>query len=63
MVIASLLFTLLEGSRFLMLGMTAVINSQSVTESMFAEYHVPAYQNYHLFMMDSGYGTGQHCCL
>lgn len=59
MVIASLLFTLLEGSRFLMLGMTAVINSQSVTESMFAEYHVPAYQNYHLFMMDSGYGTGQ----
>lgn len=59
MVVASLLFTLLEGSRFLMLGMTAVINSQSVTESMFAEYHVPAYQNYHLFMMDSGYGTGQ----
>lgn len=59
MIVASLLFTLLEGSRFLMLGMTAVINSQSVTESMFAEYHVPAYQNYHLFMMDSGYGTGQ----
>lgn len=59
MVIASLLFTLLEGSRFLMLGMTAVISSQSVTESMFAEYHVPAYQNYHLFMMDSSYGTGQ----
>lgn len=59
MVIASLLFTLLEGSRFLMLGMTAVISSQSVTESMFAEYHVPAYQNYHLFMMDSSYSTGQ----
>jgi len=59
MVIASLLFTLLEGSRFLMLGMTAVMNSQSVTESLFAEYQVPAYQNYHLFMMDSGYGTGQ----
>lgn len=59
MVVASLLFTLLEGSRFLMLGMTAVISSQSVTESMFAEYNVPAYQNYHLFMMDSSYGTGQ----
>lgn len=59
MVVASLLFTLLEGSRFLMLGMTAMINSRSVTESMFAEYQVPAYQNYHLFMMDSGYGTGQ----
>ncbi len=40
-----------------MLGMMAVINSQSVTESMFAEYNVPAYQNYHLLMMDSGYGT------
>lgn len=59
MVIGSLLFTLLEGSRFLMLGMTARINSQSVTESMFAEYHVPAYQKYHLLLMDSSYGTGQ----
>lgn len=57
MLAASLLFTLLEGSRYLMLGMMAVINSQSVTESMFAEYNVPAYQNYHLLMMDSGYGT------
>lgn len=59
MIIASLLFTLLEGSRYMMLGMTAVINTQSVTESMFAEYQVPAYRNYHLFMMDSGYGTGE----
>lgn len=59
MVIASLLFTLLEGSRYMMLGMMAVINSQSVTESVFAEYNIPAYQNYHLFMMDSGYGTGE----
>lgn len=59
MMTASLLFTLLEGSRYIMLGMMAVINSQSVTESMFAEYNVPAYQNYHLFMMDSGYGTGE----
>lgn len=59
MVIASLLFTLLEVSRYLMLEMTAVINSQSVTESMFAEYHIPAYQNYHLFLMDSSYNTGQ----
>lgn len=59
MIIASLLFTLLEGSRYMMLGMMAVINSQSVTESIFAEYHVPAYQNYHLLMMDSGYGTGE----
>ena len=59
MIIASLLFTLLEGSRYMMLGMTAVLNSQSVTESMFAEYQVPAYQNYHLFMMDSGYGGGE----
>lgn len=59
MIIASLLFTVLECSRILMLEMTAAINSQSITESMFAEYHVPAYQNYHLFIMDSGYGTGQ----
>ena len=59
MIIASLLFTLLEGSRYMMLGMTAVLNSQSVTESMFAEYQAPAYQNYHLFMMDSGYGGGE----
>lgn len=59
MVIGSLLFTLLEGSRYMMLGMMAVLNSQSVTESMFAEYNVPAFQNYHLLMMDSGYGSGQ----
>lgn len=59
MIIASLLFTLLECSRYLMLEMMAVLNSQSVTESIFAEYHVPAYQNYHLFMMDAGYGTDQ----
>ncbi len=59
MILASLLFTLLEGSRFIMLGMAAVLNSQSVTESMFAEYNVPTYQQYHLFMMDSGYGSGE----
>ncbi len=59
MLVASLLFTLLEGSRYLMLGMTAVLNSQSVTESVFAEYNVPAYHNYHLFMMDGGYGSGE----
>lgn len=59
MLVAALLFTLLEGSRYLMLGMEAVLNSQSVTESMFAEYNVPAYDNYHLLMMDSGYGTGE----
>lgn len=59
MLVASLLFTLLEGSRYLMLGMEAVLNSQSVTQSMFAEYHVPAYDNYHLFLLDSGYGTGE----
>ena len=59
MIVASLLFTLLECSRYLMLGMMAALNSQSVTESIFAEYHVPAYQNYHLFMMDVGYGTDQ----
>lgn len=59
MIIASLLFTLLECSRYLMLGMMAALNSQSVTESIFAEYHVPAYQNYHLFMLDVGYGTEQ----
>lgn len=59
MVIASLLFTLLEVSRYQMLGMMAAVNSQSVTESMFAEYIIPAYQNYHLLVMDGGYGTGQ----
>lgn len=59
MVTASLLFTLLEGSRYLILDMMSVLNSQSVTESVFAEYNVPAYTNYHLLMMDSGYGTEQ----
>ena len=59
MVVASLLFALLEVSRFMMLKMTAVLNSQSVTESLFAEYHVPAYQNYHLLMFDSSYDSGQ----
>lgn len=59
MVTASLLFTLLEGSRSMMLGMMAMLNSQSVTESTLAEYNIPAYQNYHLFMMDSGFGTGE----
>lgn len=59
MIIAALLFTLLEGSRYMMLGMMAVLNSQSVTESTLAEYNIPAYKNYHLFMLDSGFGTGE----
>lgn len=59
MVVASLLFALLEGSRFMMLRMMAVLNSQSVTESVFAEYQVPAWQNYHLLMFDSSYDSGQ----
>ena len=48
MLIASLLFTLLEVSRYTALGMMAVLNSRCVTESVFAEYQLPAYQNYHL---------------
>ena len=59
MVTASLFFTLLEGSRSMMLGMMAMLNSQSVTESTLSEYNIPAYKNYHLFMMDSGFGTGE----
>lgn len=59
MVIAALLFTLVECSRYMMLGMVSVINSQSVTESVFAEYHIPAYQNYHLLLLDGSYGTGE----
>lgn len=57
MLIASLLFTLLEVSRYTALGMMAVLNSRCVTESVFAEYQLPAYQNYHLLLMDGGYGT------
>ena len=59
MLIASLLFTLLEVARYHALNMATALTSQSVVESMFAEFNVPAYKNYHLLMLDAGGGTGE----
>ena len=59
LLVSSLLFSLLELSRFYALAMMRDLVSQTMVESLFAEYHIPAYKNYHLLMLDAGYGEGK----
>lgn len=59
LLVSSLLFSLLELSRFYALAMMRDLVSQTVVESLFAEYQIPAFKNYHLLMLDAGYGMGE----
>lgn len=59
LLILSMLFTLLEGTRIEGLKASVRMNSDLVTESILAEYVKPLWENYHLFAENGGDETGQ----
>lgn len=58
LLVASLLFTLLEGARISGLKSNARMDSELVTESLLAEYCTPLVERYRLFLLDGSYGSG-----
>ena len=58
LLVASLLFTLLEGARINGLRANARMDSELVTESLLAEYCTPLMERYRLFLLDGSYGSG-----
>lgn len=56
MLIASLLFALLESARYYGLRLQAEQTSTLVTESVFAEYNAKIWEDYHLLFLDGAYG-------
>ncbi len=59
MMVASVLFTMLEGARYKCLQSIAAMDSLLETESMLAEYNRPLLEEYGLFFLDDSYGSGQ----
>lgn len=53
MLIAAVLFTLLESARYCEMKKLATINTASVTESLFAGYVRPLWEEYHLLVFDA----------
>lgn len=58
MLVAQLLFTLLEGARCLEMDKVAVMNTDSVLESVFADYCTPLWETYHLLGVTAADGEG-----
>ena len=58
MLIAALLFTLVEGARFKCLRSMADMDRVMEAESAFAEYDVALLKEYGLLYLDDSYGTG-----
>ena len=58
LLVASLLFTLLEGARISGLKSNARMDSELVTESLLAAYCTPLVERYRLFLLDGSYGNG-----
>lgn len=56
MLVASLLFALLEAARVNMLGVYADMTSELALESAFAEYQPELWEKYHLLGLDGAYG-------
>lgn len=56
MLVASLLFSLLEGARVAMLGAYADMVTELSVESVFAEYQPCLWEDYHLLCLDGAYG-------
>lgn len=56
MLIASLLFALLESARYYGLRLQTEQMSTLVTESVFAEYNAKIWEDYHLLFLDGAYG-------
>lgn len=59
MLIASLLFALLESARFCGLNRYATLKSETVMDSVCAEYQPYLWQEYGLLFLDGAYGTEQ----
>lgn len=59
LLVAALIFTMLEGVHITGQQAMAALDSKSVTESLLAEYNVPLMERYHLFLLDGGDGKGQ----
>lgn len=57
-VMLALVFTLLESARVRGLQVDADRMTQAAAESVFAEYNRPLLEEYDLFLLDAGYGTG-----
>lgn len=57
MLVAQLIFVLAEGCRQVEMGKVAEMNTDSVAESLMAEYCVPMWEEYHLLANDVG-GSG-----
>lgn len=56
MLVASLLFALLEAARVSTLGAYADMTSELALESVFAEYQPKLWEDYHLLCLDGAYG-------
>lgn len=59
MLIASLLFTLVEGARYRCLRSLADMDRIMETESAFAEFDTSLLKNYGLLFLDASYGSGE----
>lgn len=59
MLVAQLLFTLLEAARYTELKKVAAMSSNSSIESLFAEYCIPLWETYHILGMDAGNPSGK----
>ncbi len=53
MLVAAVLFTLLESARYCQIRKLVTINTASVTESLFAGYVRPLWEEYHLLVFDA----------
>jgi hypothetical protein len=54
MLIAAFVFTLLEAGRMYQVRIAAQMNTESVLESVFANYERPMWENYQLLVLDDG---------
>ena len=59
MLVLQCIFTLLEGARMLELNKVATLNADAGIESVFAEYCIPLWENYHLLVCDLSNDSGE----
>lgn len=59
MLVTQCIFTLLEGARMQELSKVATLNADAGIESVFAEYCIPLWENYHLLACDMANAKGE----
>lgn len=59
MLVAQLLFTLMEGARWMELHKVSQMNTESVLESVFADYCSPLWEEYHILGMTADNSDGE----